>query len=58
MVAVGNNVTVGAAVLVDVTVGATIVFFGIGGGSVASIAELSSAIDLDDVVGTICAALS
>ena len=31
---------------------------GIGGGSVASISELSSEIDLDDVVRTICAALS
>jgi len=58
MVAVGNNVAVGVAVLVDVTAGATIVFFGIGGGSVASISELSSEIDLGDVVGTICAALS
>ena len=50
MVAVGANVASGAAVLVDVTVGATIVFFGIGGGRVASISELSSEIDLDDVV--------
>ena len=58
MVAVGNNVAVGVAVLVDVTVGATIVLFGIGGGSVASTAELSSEIDLDDVVGIICALLS
>jgi hypothetical protein len=58
VVAVGNNVAVGVAVSVAGTMVAAIVSFGIGGGSVASSADESSEIDLDDVVGTICAALS
>ena len=58
MVVVGNTVAIGVAVLIAVTVEASIVFLGMGGGSVALISEPCSEISFVVAVRTNWVAIS